>query len=301
MRNIGLKILSLLIAVLLANYVYHRSNNTQISFLVPIEIANLPAEKIIVWPLTRQTTVTIKGPSHLVSRIAAAPPGFKVQVPSDVKNHFSATLSSSDLKLPSAVDVVSVSPTEFEFTLDDLASKVIPVTVPKLGDLDGNLLLKTLEFEPRKVTISGPQTELQQIDAVETRPLDLRTIRETVRTELVIRRPGIQTRLNPEQVVVTVEVEAVVSERVFKKRKVTIRSERAEVISIKPTEVDLVVQGQRQLIESLSDQDLLPYLELKGEITSGEQRLSVELPNGISLVEIRPAQVLVVKEEKGAN
>ncbi len=294
MRNLGLKLLSIAIALFLANYVYHTSNNTQISFLVPIEISNLPADKVIVWPLNRQTTVTIKGASHLVSRIAASPPGFKIDVPVDTKNHFSATLSSGDLGLPSSVDVVSVSPSEFEFTLDDLASKEIPVVVPQLGDLDANLVLNSFSFEPKKVTISGPETEVRQFETVETRQVDLRSIVEDAQIQLPIRKPGIQTKISPEQVTVVIDVESVVLDRIFDGLAVEVRSEQGQALSLNPTQVQVVVKGPRQVVTELKDSEVVPYVRLSTSVVSGEVvDVMVELPAGITLVSVRPAKVAI--------
>lgn len=296
MRNIGLKALSVGIAVLLAYYVYHTNSNTQISFLVPIEISNLPADKVIVWPLNRQTTVTIKGPSHLVSRIAASPPGFKIDVPGDVKNHFSATLSSGDLGLPSSVDVVSVSPSEFEFTLDDLASKEIPVVVPQLGDLNANLVLSSFSFEPKKVTISGPETEVRQFEATETRPVDLRTILEDTRIQLPVRKPGIQTKISPEQVMVVIDVESVVLERTLKGLVVEVRSEQGQAVTIEPSQVEVVFKGPRQTITEIKDSDVVPYVRLSVGASGGPTEVMVELPVSVDLVSVKPAKVNITME-----
>ena len=89
-KNLGLKLISLVFAIILAYFVNSEGNTSIVGFVVPVEFQNVPSDKVLLRPSHRQVEVTIKGPSFVISKVAAEPRVFKVRLPIGVGNSFSA-------------------------------------------------------------------------------------------------------------------------------------------------------------------------------------------------------------------
>ncbi|RIL10909.1 MAG: hypothetical protein DCC75_03375 [Proteobacteria bacterium] len=297
MNNFWMKLASLLIAVFLAVvvnfYFVSNDNNTSVlQFIVPVEVKNIPAEKMLLLPVNRQVEVTIQGPSLFVSKFASTNPTLKVSIPSEVKNKFIAPLRREDLKAPPEVQVVSIKPSEIEFTLDTRITKEVPVIVPQIGQLPENLKLVSIKAEPDKVKVSGPESEVKAIKNVESLPLDLREIRESGEQNLAVRVPGSMSDSAPRQISVNVTVNSVQVEAKYEQLAVEIRSLRPERFSLSPARVNLEVSGSKEAIKNLKPEEILPYVRLGEESKPGDKvKVGVDLPKGISLVYINPEKV----------
>ncbi len=293
-RNFGLKVFSLLIAVVLSYFVNSETNSSVVGFISPIEIKNLAADRIIIWPLTRQAQITIKGPSFLVSQIAASPPLIKLNIPQDVSNRYVASISARDLALPPAIQVLSISPGELELTLDTLASKDVPVIAPRIGQLPEGFKLDSIEIDPSNIEINGPQNEIKDILSVETAPLDLRDVKESFRRRVPLRIGGGLVRAKVETVVVKVSISVEQDERKFKGLPIEIRSMLGEKIAVVPEKVNVEISAPRDKLANITPVSILPYIKVgQRELQSGEVKVGVELPQGVQLVVVEPEVVKI--------
>lgn len=297
MKNLGLKSLSLMIAILLAYFVNSESNTSVFSFVVPVEIANLPESKIVLLPSLRQAQVSVRGPSFLVSRIAASPPVFKIEIPPDAGNRFEVALQHDLLALPSALDILSIEPSSMEFVFDNLIKKRVRVDVPQLGGPDAGMQITQILATPAEVELSGPQTEISEVSYVETSPFDVRDLRASERRVLKLRPPGKYSQVDPKEVEVVVGVVSKMSTRLFERLTVEVRAAGGGAYALAPSFLDLLeVSGAQDAVSVLKPEQVVPYVK----ITSAEEvnktvKVSVELPEGITIVRLQPDSLKVVQ------
>jgi YbbR domain-containing protein len=300
-KDLGLKCFSLLVAILLSYFVNSEGNTTVVGFIVPVEIKNIPKNKLLIWPLNRQAQVTIRGPSFLVSGVASSPPAFEVEVPPDVESRFIAALKSSDLALPPAIEVMSIEPSELELTFDNLISKEFLVEVPRIGKLAENLELGELSIHPSKVVLRGPQTEVGKIERIETYPLDLRDLTTDESRELSLRIPGALSEPSVKQVRVEVRLNKVQKERLFHDLPVEIRLTSGAPVRVAPDLVDVEVSGPIDIVQKLRPEELNPFVRIRSGDSIGQQaEVLVDLPKGVVLVAVEPPRVSVMPREGGA-
>jgi len=205
-ENLDLKLFSLLLAIVLAYVVNSERNTSVIGIVVPLEIQNVPTNKIMVWPAKREAQVTVKGPSFLVGPITSSPPVFKVHLPNDLKNRFVLSLKGSDLVLPPLVQVLSIEPSEMELLFDDLDTREVPVEVPRIGKLADSSMTAAIDVTPKMVTLSGPVSELREVRSVESYPVNLSEISGSTSMELALRLPGTLILASVKRVVAKIEV-----------------------------------------------------------------------------------------------
>lgn len=296
MKNLYLRLFSLLVALLLALFVNSESNSSVLGFGVPVEIKNLPPNKTILLQSSTQVQVSIKGPSFLISRIVSAIPIFKISVPPDIKNHYVAALNINDLALPAYVQVLSMTPSEIELTLDDIIVTELPVIVPRIGSLQENLRLNELVISPPSVVVTGPKSELNDLKGIETYPIDLRDVQEDFEKIVNLRVPTRLSKLSQPQVHVSLKLGMLQSDEKFSDLPIEIRSTLNKHHDITPNMVQVTVSGPRELMVALKREQIIPYVRIGGNPLPGQEiQVFTELPKGISLLKIEPDKIKVAK------
>ena len=291
LRNWGLKLVSIVIAVGLFYFVTSQSNRGVFSFIIPVEVTNVPEEKILVWPLKLQAQVTVRGPSFLFTQISSSLPVFRVKIPADVENRYTANLKPSDLLLPPALEVVSIEPPEIEFTLDEVLEKSVPVLVPRIGSISKALKLGTFSLEPQRVSLKGPYSEVKGVRSVQSYPVDLRELKESTNLELPLRAPGKLTKLSHENVTVSIPVESLEQEREFLKVPIQIEGDPNLTVEALPAVVDITLIGPSKLMKRLKVADVKPYV-VAGKDSLGKVRLR-DLPERVRMIQITPDTVTI--------
>lgn len=296
MKNIVLKLFSLVIAALLFYYVNSESNEGDITISVPVELKGVPANKTVLWPQSRQIKISIKGPSFLLPPIYTSPPPFRVKVPSDVGNKFTAVFKKSEVVLPPSVKVIGIDPPEMEFTFDDLVRKEVGVKVTQVGVLREGLKLDEMKVSPEKITITGPKTEVSDIQWIETDPIDFREVAESVERELALRQIGRLADVSANQVSVRLTVSSVNAEKRFDNMAIEVRSVGGESVTLSPQTVSVEVSGAKEKLSGLNASDIIVYVKLAPPLSEGTAlAVFVDLPKGIDLVAADPPQVKIVK------
>jgi YbbR domain-containing protein len=293
MNNLGLKLFSLGIAIVLFSFITNESNSSVLTREVPVEFTSIPAGTMVIAPLDPQVEVSIKGPSSLVSRIATTPPVFKVKIPENAEHRFTASLTKEDLGLPPYFSVLKIEPAQIEVTIDSLVSKEVPVSVPRIGSIGEGLSIESLSIVPEQVRLTGPATELSAVSSVETYPLDLRDVDHSVTRQLAIKPPGKFTEVSPRQSSVSLQVGFVEGEQSFSQLPIEVRAMPGQNYSVDPATVDVVLKGPLQAVQRIGKEDVVPFVRVRDATDGGPLMVTIEhLPPAIH-ADITPAQVRV--------
>ena len=302
MKNLGLKLFSLAVAVMLFAFVNSDANTTVTEYLAPVELRNLPRDKILVAPLGRQVRVTVKGPTALVSRLATTPPAIKVSLPDDLGMRISASLSAESLSLPPYVQVQKIDPQEVDFTFDNLVAKQVNVRVPRIGNVADRLSLDKLDVEPSHVTISGPESELKGITEVDTYPLDLRDIEHDFSRDLALRPHGALTEAAPSSVKVSVKISAVKGTRSFAPLRLEIRSMTGKKLVAAPDAVSVTVSGPVGALNELKAEQVVPFVRVRDTFARNQEfEVQVDLPVGFTTALVEPSRIVLSEVEDSSS
>ena len=206
-RDLQLKLLSVLIAIGLALFVNSESNTSVTRFVVPIEVKNLPADLLIVRPQTLQAEVTIRGPSFLIARIYSSPPSLKVSMPENVGANYRAELREENLNVPPSLRVLEIEPSVVDFVFDHKISKVVPVSPSKLGALPKGYVLRSIEAQPAEVTLTGAESEVREIDVAKTQTVDLRDLTASEERDASVDLVGRYLSVSPSTVKLKISID----------------------------------------------------------------------------------------------
>lgn len=274
MNNLLLKLGSLLAATCLAvfvNYFFAPSEfgPSVVQLIAPVEIRNVPENKAVIWPSTRQVELTVQGSSLFLSRVAYNPPVVRVSIPEAAAKSFIVKLSAENVALPAAIRLLGIKPAELEFGLDDIIDKTLPVVVPQIGVLSQDLKLVGVKVEPQSVRLRGPSEELKHALNIETNPVNLTTIEATRDFDLELRLPWSIVDAETRTVKATVEVSDANSEVSFSSVPILLEVQNEGLKSRNPRlnqkAVSVVLRGPRKILKSVKKESLVVRAQLASE------------------------------------
>ncbi len=202
-RNWHLKLLSLVFASLLWLFVTGEQR-AEVGYSVPLELKNVPADLIVANEVPSLVNLRISGPRTLLSNLESSSLSLSVDLRGLEPGLTTFKRLDENLNIPSALKVVRLSPSYVEVKLERIREKSVPVSVVLIGDpMPGQKVLATVAT-PDRVTIRGAESEVKQIDHVETEPLDIAGIREDFIMTVPVDFRGTYTELSDQK---TVEVE----------------------------------------------------------------------------------------------
>lgn len=294
-RNLGLKLLSLLTALVLFVFINSDENTSVVDFTVPVELKNVPRDLVPISPTERQVKVSIKGPSSLVTRIASSPPVLKVRLPIDVDLKHVQPVRAADLALPPYVRVLKLEPDQIEVRFDRLATQRVEVRIPRLGETPEGIELKSLTSDPTQVEVTGPEQALRKLSFVESYPLDLRDLVEGERRELPLRPPAMM-EVKPTTISVIAKLTAWNSTREFRELPIELRAVDPSTAHVTPSRVSVTLSGPSEKLAALTADQVIPYVRLRAR-GAPDQQLSVliDLPATLKVKSIDPPEVRVVQ------
>jgi YbbR domain-containing protein len=303
-RSFPLKVTSLCVALLLSYAVHSARNASVVSLFVPIEVKNIPEDKAIVKPAKRGVQLTLKGPSFLIGQVASSPPAIKIKLPDTGEDRVSVTIQRTDVALPSSIEVLSIEPSQIDFVFEPLERQDLRVEVSRVGKLERDLILESVEVAPRVVTVRGPRSEVKALKTIEAEPLNLSEIDSSTEVTLGLRSLGASINPSTRTVIVKVTVGEPPTEKVFANRAIELRvGSGVGAFVTQPERVTVTVSGSPALLATVSDQSVIPYIRVADLAGSGSvsRKIEVELPQGIKVVSVEPSSVSVQRQETTAT
>jgi len=166
--NWGIGLLALVLATSLWVYVTDQDNperTVRVPGAVPLETVNVPPDQAVFPPLDQSVTVRVRAPEDLIDGLD----------PGD----FRATVDLADVALQEAavpvrvepadprVEVVEVQPSEVVVHLENVTSRSVPVEPNLVGAPPRGYQAGTPVIQPLEVVITGAETLVARVDAVE--------------------------------------------------------------------------------------------------------------------------------------
>lgn len=203
--HIWLKVVSIAIAVALWYAVAH-DQPAEIALSVPIEFYNTPEHLEISSERIQRAEVRVQGPARVLRQMTNADLDAVIDLAGSHIGEHTFDLTARQIRhLPPHVQIVQIVPSQIRLELDRSASKLVEVTPRVIGTFAAGYRLADVQASPAKITIIGPQSRLNNIDAAITDPVDATGLvgRATFTTQAYVGDPLVQL-LNPEPIHVTV-------------------------------------------------------------------------------------------------
>ncbi|MDD5173347.1 MAG: diadenylate cyclase [Candidatus Omnitrophica bacterium] len=173
------KIIAVLIACSLWVVFGHRTENVRRDFVVPIEYRNLPADRIINEPKTKEVTVTLGGNEQEFNLLK--PQELKISLDmSGIKDGENEIGFSNDLvRNTSALSIVNIDPAQIIVNSYRLVPLTVPVKLKTKGKLPSEVVARSMKVEPESLSIMAPSTMPRDKINIDMEPIDLTSVKQT--------------------------------------------------------------------------------------------------------------------------
>ena len=276
-RHLGLKVLSLGIAVLLW-MIIAGDQTVERGLRVPLELQQFPAGLELQAEPPALVDVRVRGSSDTLSRLGPGDIVAVLDFRAAKAGRRLFQLTPEQVRTPFGIEVVQIAPSTMVFVFEPTAVKQLPIEPAVEGDPAPGYVVGTTTTDPPTVEITGPESAVQQADEAVTEPISIAgavtDVTETVTVGLLdpaLRVKGVRTAT------VKVQVRLGPRERTVRNRPLRLRDLPGNLTAqATPPDVDIVVRGSREGLARLDADEVVPFVDLKG-LGAGEYALTVHV------------------------
>ena len=284
-RNLGLKVLALIIAVGLW---LAGQRDIERAVEAPVEFRNVPAGLMVMDNRVDFVMLRLSGPRTLVSTLDANSLRFSLDLSAAKPGMGSFPLSSNSINIPRGVTVSRITPPVVNLRIEPVLRRALPVSVLFANKLPAAYKIATIAVKPEKVWVQGPADDVRSLAVAESLPIDLEPGRGVFSRKVRLSADGKPLEFSPDQVEVTVTVEAARLVKEFGDVRLAVKNIGGEY-KLDPKSVYLRLTGPGDVMENLAIDGGRVFLDLTG-LPAGEHSvpLSFDLPPGVEVLEQRP-------------
>ncbi len=279
----------------------------QLTINAPPGLTILDTSSNIVTVALSGTQTTIDGISDMIkdNKITAR---FDIPDISDVdEDNYKMTirLTKRNFNFPREIRLNSIVPSEIDITLGRLESRYIKVQIQKNGVPAPGCEITSEFFYPNRVLVTGPVNILKEADTINTSPIDVsgitseqnRTFPWAIDLEdfISVTRDGKYVSMPvqcDEKINVWFQISEQMDIKVFEKVKINVFHpvEYDFKVKLKEEYIDLSLKGPRVMLEALSPEDIMAYIDVSSLRPPGPYNQSVicMLPEGLKIEGIPP-------------
>lgn len=208
-RNLGWKLLSLLIAVALWVAVA-REPEVATSLSAPVDFKNMRDDLDIDGSLPERVRLEVRGPSGSLTRDNLSTVAVVLDLSDAHAGERTYSIRGRNLNLPAGVVFYRAVPSQLTLHFNELVIKEEPVE-PVYANLPAGYRVASQQFNPTTVRIRGSRDRVQVISQIKTDPMDLtRAVSERVlHTHLNVGDPQVRVIDAPTDIAVRVTLEKI--------------------------------------------------------------------------------------------
>lgn len=170
-RNLGLKVVSLIAAVLLWVAVT-REPVAEVAISVPVEFHNSPEHLEISTETIPQVQVRVRGPVREVRDLSSSEVHAVIDLDQAKPGERTYDLSPRHIRVPDGIEVVTAVPSQMRLTFDASQTKEVEVKPRVIGTFLSGYRIEQVTANPGKIAIVGPAKHVQGVEAAVTDPVD---------------------------------------------------------------------------------------------------------------------------------
>jgi YbbR domain-containing protein len=203
--NIGLKILSVALAMSLWFFVTYRGQS-EMAIDVPLEFKNVPKGLEILRQNIKKVSLNISGHERLLKALRPIDVRVIIDMSKAKKGEAVYYLAKENVIIPRTVKVQRIEPVSVKVTLDESISKVVPVKAYVIGAPERGYRIKSIDVKPSVMEIEGAKTEMARISLLRTDPIDITGMDSDITQNVKINTNGSNIRTKASEVTVKIAI-----------------------------------------------------------------------------------------------
>lgn len=263
--NIGLKIGSLVLALILWITITGQGNADRIIRDIPIQIRDIPEGMELVDKGIGSVQARIRGPKSLVPTLNIADFSVALKLPEGAgPGMVNLPVTRSNLSTPysNQLTIMQISPAVVSVKIENIIQKSVRVQPFLRGAPDPNYELGQWRVSPPFAIISGPTSVVEKTDVVYTEPIDIvdQTLSFDDRVSIKPQDSLIKVK-EPRQVTARVEIRERITERSFPEFELTVIPEPDLDLQLTPSLVTLTIKGPATILNRLKPSEIQLVLD----------------------------------------
>ena len=294
--HIGLKLVSMALAVLLWMMVSSQRAAVERGLQIPLELQNLPENLEMVEPPPESVDVRVRGTADALGRIAPGDLVAAIDLSSAQPGRRLFHLSPERVKAPFAVVVTQVTPSSVAIRFEPSATRIVPVLPSVEGEPAPGFIVGRIAAEPPTVEIIGPESLLRRVTEAITEPIWVGSASADVRSTAIVgvADEGVRVK-SARTALVSVAIVPAPAERQLQGVPVRIRNVAGGLsVTVTPPSVKVRVRGTKEAIAKIRDTSIVAYVDLEG-IGRGDYGLPVRLEpeSNVGVDQLEPTTVSI--------
>ncbi|HOH77020.1 MAG TPA: CdaR family protein [Myxococcota bacterium] len=308
-ENLGIKVLSLILAVALFTLVRtERGNEAEID--IPVILTNISEDQVFVGTMPSSIKVMVRDRwSRLTKALERKASPYAVDL-RGFKNGSVFVFDREKIRQAIGVEglyIHSIYPSEFTVNMEPNVEITVPIKLNPVGKASTGYTVPTEEarLTPSEVSIKGAKSSVSPIRELATYPVDISSLKRDSVIEVQIQKPSSKfLSLNVDRVRVEIPVQEIQSQKVFDQVPVKIRNCPDDyVCSVVPELVDVTLSGSLPTIFDVQEKRL--PLEIYVDASDFDPRVSghpgirpaCERPAGLKCTESPKSVSLTIQKE----
>lgn len=257
LRNIELKILSVIIALIL--WMMVRSEKRADLYLdVRLELENLPSNLMVTELNSESIKLRLNGSKDLISKMDDKYfKPYAIDMFNAEPGQFSFKVKVSRFAVGAGIRVLDVSPKEIRGRLETVVEKLLPVEPTFKGKLDQGYEIESYDIMPEKIKVKGPRSQISAASAISTSAINLTGRKRSFvdNYQIILPSEHFTTINNIEKVTVNVLLREENVTRVIKNVPVRI-SNKYRKLKIEEGFVNVKISGAVGLVNAMDKNDI---------------------------------------------
>jgi YbbR domain-containing protein len=290
-RNRLLKLCSVLLAIVLW-FTVSGEERTETTVNMALELVNLNKNLMATNDVPSAVQVRVVGPRSIVNNLSQTRLTQTVDLHGYKSGRHTFSLGPNSFSLPRGVQVVRIQPNPITLTLAATITRTLPIKPVLENNPAEGYELVGVNTRPAQVTVRGPAPELAELQFISTLPIDMSFLKErtVIATDLDFKNLHLALK-DPIPILADIQIGPKTLTRTFTGVPILTDPQEGRV---SPALVTLTIQGPWPMVQALKAEALKARADTRN-LAPGRHRLnvSVELPQGVTLVRSRPAIVTV--------
>jgi YbbR domain-containing protein len=292
-QNLGLRIISLLLAIGLWIFVNAGQHTSVHAFSIPISYRGLPPGFVITNEHPDFVKMQISGPQTLLSLVDPTRLTLKLDLSGVGVGQASFKIGLESFNVPRGTAVTSITPSQIVLDVDKIVIRYLPVHVVTIGTPADGYRIGSIESTPPRVKARAPSRQLAGLEAVDTEAVDISGATSDTQRDAAITLPSGSVRIEPSEVMVKVTLASVIVNKDFRAVPVIVH-DSAFQSTLLPPRINLTLRGPKLELAKL---DLGGAVFVDGDgLEPGAYNtpVQVQLPPGVELLHLWPDKVRII-------
>ncbi len=289
-RNLGLRLLALLIAIGFWMFVNAGERGSVIALTVPINYRQLPKGLTIINRPPDFVKIEVTGPRTLLSLLDPERIAVTMRLKGIGSGQSDLRILPTMFNVPRGTTVTRISPDLITLDVDRDMTRSVPIHLTAQGKVANGYTISGVDIRPATVDVSGPSRFVLPLSQIDTEPFDVSGITNDVEREIDLADTNSMLRYSLDSVDARVSVNEVIGDREF--RSVSVEVQNCDYrFRVEPHAGSITIRGPVLKLANLDTKGIL-YVDAK-DLAPGLHDLPVQvnLPDGMQIVRESPDKV----------